>query len=542
MDLNINKNISVWRGDTTPPTEYHFWIKTDGTQLVQVDDQWVEKYATKTDLNDTTIVQVDPSNDTILTAYELHDAKGNKKGVTINIPKDQYIKDVKISTLDATLDEEGMIVDGTGTTALCISYILADGTFKLVPIDYQKFLEEAEFGDGTEVKDHKVQVKIDPDSDSYLTVGPNGVKLSGVTDNFNNYLPLTGGILTGSLTVFNNVTANGYSIPDKSSTDLLNAVGGTTSVEDLRTEIGKDYLPLSGGTLTGDLFMGGNYIELTDSYSTTLIGSTDGVAVTDSSGNHSNLYSNRLLFRKLDDLSSVYTEYNATGVTILNKTTSDLLNAGGSTTSILDITTQVQAAIVDSAPETLDTLNELAAALGDDPNFATTITTQLGSKVDKSSLPEGILTSIDDPQYATDYVALTHSFVPVNSGVIGTEQQDTQRHINAATSTTAGVMSANDKTFLDLIYNSNLIGPDGDFILNVDQTSDEVSVAISQPGWQLYNGAWSSGISNSFVGNIAIFAATSTMAGVMSAADKTKLDTMQQQLTTKSTITWIELD
>lgn len=40
------------------------------------------------------------------------------------------------------------------------------------------------------------------------------------------------------------------------------------------------------------------------------------------------------------------------------------------------------AAIVDSAPGTLDTLNELAAALGDDPNFATTITTELGNKLD----------------------------------------------------------------------------------------------------------------------------------------------------------------
>lgn len=39
------------------------------------------------------------------------------------------------------------------------------------------------------------------------------------------------------------------------------------------------------------------------------------------------------------------------------------------------------AAIVDSAPATLDTLNELAAALGDDPNFATTVTTALGNKL-----------------------------------------------------------------------------------------------------------------------------------------------------------------
>lgn len=41
------------------------------------------------------------------------------------------------------------------------------------------------------------------------------------------------------------------------------------------------------------------------------------------------------------------------------------------------------ASLVNSAPETLDTLNELAAALGNDANFATTVATQIGSKVDK---------------------------------------------------------------------------------------------------------------------------------------------------------------
>ena len=41
------------------------------------------------------------------------------------------------------------------------------------------------------------------------------------------------------------------------------------------------------------------------------------------------------------------------------------------------------AAIVASAPSTLDTLNELAAALGNDANYATTITTALGNKQDK---------------------------------------------------------------------------------------------------------------------------------------------------------------
>lgn len=48
---------------------------------------------------------------------------------------------------------------------------------------------------------------------------------------------------------------------------------------------------------------------------------------------------------------------------------------GFATESYVDETV---AGLVDSAPETLDTLNELAAALGDDPNFATTLATQIG--------------------------------------------------------------------------------------------------------------------------------------------------------------------
>lgn len=44
------------------------------------------------------------------------------------------------------------------------------------------------------------------------------------------------------------------------------------------------------------------------------------------------------------------------------------------------------AEIVNSAPETLNTLNELAQALGDDPNFATTVSTEIGKKVNSNDL------------------------------------------------------------------------------------------------------------------------------------------------------------
>ena len=60
---------------------------------------------------------------------------------------------------------------------------------------------------------------------------------------------------------------------------------------------------------------------------------------------------------------------------------------GNATVDLSDYATEeyVDSAVtnlISSAPEALDTLNELAAALGDDENFATTITNSLADKAD----------------------------------------------------------------------------------------------------------------------------------------------------------------
>jgi hypothetical protein len=68
-----------------------------------------------------------------------------------------------------------------------------------------------------------------------------------------------------------------------------------------------------------------------------------------------------------------------TGALVLNADPSVAL--GAATKQYVD--TEV-AGIVDSAPATLDTLNELAAALGDDANFSTTVTNSIATKVAKS--------------------------------------------------------------------------------------------------------------------------------------------------------------
>ncbi|ELR0864811.1 phage tail protein [Escherichia coli] len=81
------------------------------------------------------------------------------------------------------------------------------------------------------------------------------------------------------------------------------------------------------------------------------------------------------------------------------------------------------AALVDSSPDALNTLNELAAALGNDPNFATTMTNALAGKQPKdatlTALAE-LATSADKLPYFTgaDRAALT-SLTSVGRAILG---------------------------------------------------------------------------------------------------------------------------
>ena len=140
----------------------------------------------QSNLGSITIAKVASDDATIAASYQLQ-INGEAKGTTIDIAKDQSIKDINVLDMNATLKADGTIQAGSpiGSTALCISYILADGTYKLAKLDYSKFLEEAEFANGLEVKDHKVYVKVDPSSENFLSVSSTGVKITGVQNAIN---------------------------------------------------------------------------------------------------------------------------------------------------------------------------------------------------------------------------------------------------------------------------------------------------------------------------------------------------------------------
>lgn len=98
-------------------------------------------------------------------AYQLLDKDSQVSGATIKIYKDSSLKSVAL--------------DGQ---TLNFTYILADGSESTVGVDVSTFLAESEFGKGLEVVNHIVNVKVDAASEEFLTVGEDGVKLSGIQD------------------------------------------------------------------------------------------------------------------------------------------------------------------------------------------------------------------------------------------------------------------------------------------------------------------------------------------------------------------------
>lgn len=124
------------------------------------------------------------------------------------------------------------------------------------------------------------------------------------------------------------------------------------------------------------------------------------------------------------------------------------------------------AALVDSSPGALDTLNELAAALGDDPNFATTMTNALAGKQPL----DGTLTNLSgkDVPALLQYLGLEETINLAKNAVPAT------RRINSKPLSGDITLSAAD-------VNAFALGMTGDYTLENDKSV----------GWN-----WKSGVYN----------------------------------------------
>lgn len=165
-------------------------------------------------------------------AFKLVDEDGVQAGETIKIYKDSSLKSVAL--------------DGQ---SLKFTYILADGSESIVPVDVSTFLAESEFKNGLEVVDHVVNVKVDKASEGFLTVGEGGVKLSGVQDAIDTAAKKAATEVaedaTGHVTVTKTTGSNGQAVYTIGENDIASDAALTVEVN--RAKAAEDKIEASVG-------------------------------------------------------------------------------------------------------------------------------------------------------------------------------------------------------------------------------------------------------------------------------------------------------
>lgn len=270
----INKNISIWRGSATPPTNYHLWEKEDGGLYVYLDEKWqhlvtpadktiLDKHQKQLDkIKNLALTEIDPIDTNTYKSYQLK-SDDNIFGTTINIPKDRFIKQVTLGYDNATIDEStGIITIGTGLSKeyLLFSVALQSGNYELVSINLTNFLTEKDYSNGLEVVDNKLKVKVDPSSEEYLKVSNNGIKVEGINTNFNKVNERLTTISNTQIKRSEMGVANGIATLDNNGTIPYNQLPAIADDEDL---IGvNNRLKLKDRVYDPDNFSGKGYVIL----------------------------------------------------------------------------------------------------------------------------------------------------------------------------------------------------------------------------------------------------------------------------------------
>ena len=167
-----------------------------------------------------------PSGDTVREEFKLVGSDGiTQLGETIKIYKDQ------------SLQSAVLIQDDNGDDVLRLTYNLANGTTSVVDIDVSDFLREAEFGNGLQVVDGKVSIKLANGSEGFLTVGADGIKLDGVQNAINNakntieaYTVNTKAISTNPVLNGADIALTGYKRSELANKELNIATTDTVNV------------------------------------------------------------------------------------------------------------------------------------------------------------------------------------------------------------------------------------------------------------------------------------------------------------------------
>ncbi len=178
---NHDKTITVTPPENEGNTDIKVAIATVDTNILKIGTDGLD--------TEITLKKVESVTDnTLASQYQLV-GKGNKVlGTTIDIPKDQLLKDAKLGYANASVNESnGTINIGSAGASeiegqpqyLVLSMSIADGTYTKVVVNLSQFLTEKEFKDGLVLEGNVVKGNVKAD-DKFLGVGEDGFFTKGI--------------------------------------------------------------------------------------------------------------------------------------------------------------------------------------------------------------------------------------------------------------------------------------------------------------------------------------------------------------------------
>lgn len=232
--------------------------------------------------------------------YHLIGHSGTTIGSPIQIYKDSALVNFYLGHVDDFLTDEDStthespttaITNGTGDTALVWVMQLANGNYKLSAVNVESFLQESEFASGltADSETHIVRGVVDSSSETFLTVGADGFKLSGVQDAINSAVNALDAVESGKTThisvtvgeadgVLTAVTVTESNIAN--ADDLAGLSGKTvTEIGSSDSSIAASTSSTADGTVKYDITTNANKIKMTGFSGTSVF---SGITATDS--------------------------------------------------------------------------------------------------------------------------------------------------------------------------------------------------------------------------------------------------------------------
>jgi hypothetical protein len=175
---------------------------------------------------------------------------------------------------------------------------------------------------------------------------------------------------------------NGFEVEELHNVLITSLANKDALVYDSTTQLWKNYDLSNDFVLSGDLQNSlGDYIPLN------ALGQPSGPATLDADGNLI-VPENKII---IEGATADAHELTLQAPDVVSDITITLPNATGTLALTSDISTAISN-LIDAAPDALNTLNELAAAINDDASYASTITTALGNKLDSTTAASTYLT------------------------------------------------------------------------------------------------------------------------------------------------------